>query len=41
MNFQTCAADKVLYKTVQHLTSDRPDMEPRVRLVDDLWCWRM
>jgi hypothetical protein len=37
MNFQTYAADKVLYKTVEHLTSDRPDMEPRVTLVGDLW----
>ena len=27
-----------VYKTVEHLTSDRPDMEPRVSLVGDLWC---
>ena len=38
MNFHTYAAEKVWYKTVENLTSDRPDMEPRVRLVGDLWC---
>jgi len=38
MNFQTYAAEQVLYKTVEHITLDRPDIEPRVSLVGDLWC---
>lgn len=38
MNFQTYEAEKILYKMVEHLTSDRPDMEPRASLVGDLWC---
>jgi len=36
MNFQTYAAEQVLYKTVEHITLDRPDIEPRVSLVGDL-----
>jgi len=38
VNFQKYAAEKVLYKTVEHLTLVRPDMEPRVTLVGDIWC---